>query len=44
MSTLTVTLPEGASVVDKKQLTFIISCDAALDTKLNLIGGKDGNG
>ena len=27
MSTLTVTLPEGASVVDGKQLTFVAPCD-----------------
>lgn len=27
MSTLTVTLPEGTSTVDGKQLTFVAPCD-----------------
>lgn len=39
MSTLTVTLPEGASIVDGKQLTFVAPCDCTGVT--GLIIGED---
>lgn len=39
MSTLTVTLPEGASVVDGKQLTFVAPCDCTGVTDLKI--GED---
>ena len=39
MSTLTITLPEGASIVDGKQLTFVAPCDCTGVTGLKI--GED---